>query len=60
MGRQGPVDRPPVETVHAEEREQAGEFVAVPAEPRDVLVVQGSHGGAQRPDNSAARTGPPY
>ena len=37
---QGSVQRPPVETVDAEQREQAGEFVAVLAEPRDGLVVQ--------------------
>ena len=36
----GPVQRPPVEPVDAEQREQAGEFVAVLAEPWDVLVVQ--------------------
>ena len=37
---QGPVQPAPVATVDAEQREQAGEFVAVLAEPWDVLVVQ--------------------
>ena len=44
MCRQGPVQPAPVETVDAEEREQAGEFVAVLAEPWDVLVVQEQYG----------------
>ena len=50
MCRQGPVQRPPIETVHAEEREQASEFVAVLAEPWDVLVVQKHAQDLGRPD----------
>ena len=50
MCRQGPVQRPPIEPVHAEEREQTGEFVAVLAEPWDVLVVQEHAQDLGRPD----------
>jgi hypothetical protein len=47
---QGAVQRPLVEPVDAEEREQAGEFVAVLAEPWDVLVVQQHAQDLGRPD----------
>ena len=46
----GPVQPAPVETVDAEEREQTGEFVAVPTEPWDVLVVQEHAQDLGRPD----------
>src|SRR5450755_255448 len=46
----GPGSGPPVETVHAEQREQAGEFVAVLAKPWDVLVVQEHAQDLGRPD----------
>ena len=50
MCRQGPVQPAPVETVNAEQREQADEFVAVLAEPWDVLVVQEHAQNLGRPD----------
>ena len=40
MCRQGAVQHPPVELVHAEQWEQAGEFVAVLADPGGFLVEE--------------------
>ena len=51
MCRQGPVQRPPIETVDAQQREQSREFVAVLAEPWDVLVVQEHAQNLGRPDD---------